>query len=780
MHKVEYSIIPYDKRMYCLYVHVNKINEKKYFGITKEYPRNRWGRGSGYYKSTKFYPAIKKYGWDGFYHIVLLTNLSELEATYLEKSFISLYNTTDRAFGYNTDIGGKLSSVSAAAKRKMVKEKRLKPIICLETKVRYESQADLESIDNKSHSYVREACLSKGSRVHEGKHYLYIEDYIKLNLQEIQDIIDGKLQNHQEVVCMETGEVFWDAAKAGRTLLYGKNSISGKCNHFRERGKDNFAGGFHWAFKEDYDKLTPEEIEKVINLDNFKVVCLETGEIYKNPIEAGAQTGANEGSVRRCCEDTLRQANKFHWMYEKDYKKATKEYIEKMFNKPRKKIESTRIKKVICLETKKVYENISDAAKNTRAQGVTISKSCRLGDGFQSGGLHWMFEEDYLKATPEEIEKRMQERKVISNRAKAVICLETRKEFRHAGEVKGISSSVITSCCLFNSGRSNKLRKKCFSAGGFHWLYKEDYDKFSEKKIQEILNMTKETCKVPKKPSNFSSKTKEIINVSTMKEYVSVKDAAIKTGYSKDSIRDACLKEHHTLFGEIWLYKEMYENLTSEEILQLFENMNKYSYKKVVCLETGEIFKGAAEATQKFPSTSASCIISCCTNSDPNRLTAGGVHWMYYKDYLRATPEEVEAKLKTKQGQKASKAVIKLETKEVFSSIEEASSKTGLSSKTIRYSCTGQCITTPKNGHWMFKSDYDKATPKEIEERLKISMKGKMHNMRKVKCIETGEVFKSITEANEAIGGCKNSSMISKCCKNSQLSYKGYHWEHVS
>lgn len=273
---INYFPVIYSKRTYSVYVHVNKINEKKYFGITKGYIKNRWGAGSGYTSCTKFYVAIKKYGWDNFYHIVIMKNLSEKEALYFEKSYIKIFNTTDRNYGYNTDAGGKISSLSAKAKREMIVNRRMRPIICLETKQKYESQADISSIKGQDHSYVYASCKSRGRRVHGGKHYLYIEDYLKLSSNEIQDIINGKFQNHQEVVCMETGEVFWNATKAGQFLPHGKYSVSNRCNHFRERGKDNFAGGFHWAFKEDYEKLSQNEVERIINSDNFKVVCIET------------------------------------------------------------------------------------------------------------------------------------------------------------------------------------------------------------------------------------------------------------------------------------------------------------------------------------------------------------------------------------------------------------------------------------------------------------------------------------------------------------------------
>lgn len=845
MNEVKYSLIPYDRRTHCLYVHVNKVNGKKYFGITKGYAKSRWGGGSGYYKSTKFYPAIKKYGWDGFYHIIILKNLSKDEALYLEKSYISLYQTTNRDFGYNTDKGGKDTEVSFLVKRRLMKERRVKPIICLETGERFESAYDIEALTSKNHSYVREACLSKGSRVHDGKHYLYIEDYIKLNLQEVQDIIDGKLQNHQEVVCMETGEVFWDATKAGNTLSYGKCSVSNRCNHFRERGKDNFAGGFHWAFKEDYDKLTPKEIEKVINLDNFKVVCLETKKIYENPIIASRNTGADEGCIRKCCQGILRHSKGLHWMYEKNYRNATKEDIEKIYNKPRKEIESCRIKNIVCVETGKIYRTMSDAAKDTGAHVGNISKSCKLGSGYKSGGYHWMFEEDYNKATFEEISGRLKRVKKLSKKAVSVYCIETGISYKTAKYAKEENYKSIVDCCRLNKKDFINNKKAHFTANGLHWfylkdvellkgynkedlfkvevklktekkiicletekvyesvneivmslnckpdtikkacrrkdkyafgchwMYLEDYEKLNKPDVQVIMSQKRRSH-----PLFHSVVTKAVFNITRNKKYKSVFEASQDTGFNVNSIQDACCRRH-ILKNEIWFYTEDVNKIEEKEFKELIEEIKQKRDKRVVCLETKEVFENSKEACKKY-STSASCIISCCTNSDPNRLTAGGVHWMYYKDYLKATPKEIEAKLKTKQGQKVSKAVIKLETKEVFSSIEEASSKTGLSSKTIRYSCTGQWITTPKNGHWMFKSDYDKATPKEVEERLKISMKGKMHNMRKVKCIETGEVFKSIIEANEAIGGCKNSSMISKCCKNSQLSYKGYHWEYVS
>lgn len=91
-------------RYYYLYCHTNKINGKKYIGISLQKPSVRWQNGNGYKGCRKFYCAIQKYGWDNFTHEILLSNLTVEEASEKEKEYIKLFDTVKN--GYNTLDGG--------------------------------------------------------------------------------------------------------------------------------------------------------------------------------------------------------------------------------------------------------------------------------------------------------------------------------------------------------------------------------------------------------------------------------------------------------------------------------------------------------------------------------------------------------------------------------------------------------------------------------------------------------------------------------------------------
>lgn len=90
---------------YTVYEHVAP-NGKRYIGITRQRPEDRWRGGSGYSSQTLFYRAIKKYGWGSFTHNIVASGLSQEDAERMEIALIDKHRSNESSYGYNADMGG--------------------------------------------------------------------------------------------------------------------------------------------------------------------------------------------------------------------------------------------------------------------------------------------------------------------------------------------------------------------------------------------------------------------------------------------------------------------------------------------------------------------------------------------------------------------------------------------------------------------------------------------------------------------------------------------------
>jgi group I intron endonuclease len=93
--------------MFNIYLVINKINDKKYVGITRHPIKKRWREhlsaskaGSKY----KFHKAIRKYGNDNFIVNVIETVNNETDLLTKEIAYIEKYNSFK--CGYNNTLGG--------------------------------------------------------------------------------------------------------------------------------------------------------------------------------------------------------------------------------------------------------------------------------------------------------------------------------------------------------------------------------------------------------------------------------------------------------------------------------------------------------------------------------------------------------------------------------------------------------------------------------------------------------------------------------------------------
>ena len=108
---------------WCVYMHTNTKNGKRYIGISSNVKKRWAGNGSAYYDQV-FGLAIQKHGWNSFSHEIIYDNLSKECACQKERELINKYQTYKKEFGYNISLGGDSGSYGAYDKE----QKRMKAV----------------------------------------------------------------------------------------------------------------------------------------------------------------------------------------------------------------------------------------------------------------------------------------------------------------------------------------------------------------------------------------------------------------------------------------------------------------------------------------------------------------------------------------------------------------------------------------------------------------------------------------------------------------------------
>lgn len=261
-----------NKRKYCVYIHRNKVNGKRYVGVTSMKPEDRWKNGWGYYKQLIFWRAICKYGFDKFEHIVVAEQLSELDAKKLEIELIAKYNTTNRKYGYNvTDGGDHMSPKSYRVGWKHTEESKQKM-----SKAQKGKKCPHVSLRNKVNN-------PKSKMVHQ---YNLNGDYI---------------------------QTFKSTREAERITGISHNRISYCCN-----GKVCTVGGYLWS----YIKTPNLKMRNDFRVKSVAQIDVNTGDVlmnFKTISEAAKFVGVTKTAICNCLKNKTKSAGGFKWMYLENY-----------------------------------------------------------------------------------------------------------------------------------------------------------------------------------------------------------------------------------------------------------------------------------------------------------------------------------------------------------------------------------------------------------------------------------------------------------------------------
>lgn len=279
--------------MYTVYCHTNKTNGKKYFGITQQKCKTRWQGGNGYVDNKYFYSAIKKYGWSGFEHEIIMQGLSKEDACNLEQFLIATHDTTNREKGYNISVGGEFGSLGRKMTESQIEAMRQR------TKNLWNNEEyrrkNVESHKNYVFTDEQRAKISKASKGH-------------TLTEEQRKKISEALRNSEKF-------------KANRKTW-------NKGIKYTPEQKEKFRRVWEYTSDETREKISKsvKELwedsayrEKMVAAHKGKglkrVLCVELNKIFNSLQEAQKETAIDYSGISKCCHGRANTAGGYHWEF---------------------------------------------------------------------------------------------------------------------------------------------------------------------------------------------------------------------------------------------------------------------------------------------------------------------------------------------------------------------------------------------------------------------------------------------------------------------------------
>ena len=447
--------MPQEERNWKLYKYTNKINELVYIGITSRSLEERWQNGHGYRNNQHLDRAIKKYGQEAFDRQILISNLTFEEAAQKEIETIAEYDATNPQKGYNIALGGTAPMWNrhhTEENKKKFSEQRKGannafygkhhdlatlptciPVICLNNLQKFLSISDAaRKMTEQGYSHCSEKGISAvmcekqltagkdnkenplfWEKYDSSKSEEFYNDLYRQRLQEYADYSEEKLYNKtgksrkKKVVDIKTGEIYPGAREVAEIFNTTRGVINGVC-----RGEKNMIYDKIFLYLEDCEKMSPEDVKEEIlkrwmtkNPKGeivYPLVCLNTGEIFPNAVEAKKitdllYTDAISLCAKGKCEygGTSKDKQFLKWAYYDKYAEMSPEEIKRIVNAPVKGHQP-----VLCITTGQKFRDAQSAADYFGLFRTGIQKCCQgkyrtCGEDKNGNRMQWQYLDKY-------------------------------------------------------------------------------------------------------------------------------------------------------------------------------------------------------------------------------------------------------------------------------------------------------------------------------------------------------------------------------------------------
>lgn len=556
------------KRKFKVYVHTNKVNGKKYIGITGREPEDRWANGLGYKSNKHFDGAIQKYGWDNFNHEVLFEFNTVEEAMRKETELILEWKTNDPNLGYNAMINGTIGSYTLgkpANNRRKIK--------CIELNEIFDSVRIAASETGTNRGSITRCCQGSGITAN-GYHWEYVDEELKEKFKsKRKEVLDKEgVSRSRKVRCLETGEIVESNKVLAERYKILPTTVSNKI-----RINQEFKDGTHWEY------IGKKKVGRKVQITrDFVILCVETKKFYRT-IEAAAKlTKTDRNGISFVVKGKNKTAGGYHWKLVpiKDVDINQVEMGNEVYN---------MYKRIICIETGVIYANALEVEKLTGIKADLIHGVCKK-ERETTNNYHW----EYYAGEVDKKElkkKRKQYLKRGNSRCRKVKCKETGEtvtSYKVLMERYSMSDRKITQFIYEGSDFPD----------GRHWKY------VGKKKVRGPI---------------YRKNNQVIKCVETGKIYYNAKAVERATGVKARGVIDVLRQHRKSSRGLHWEYVDI-KDINEDEIIGKFDRN-----KSVLCVETGVVYLSLKEAAKVVNFKASTSIAKACREGN----ISGGYHWKY-------------------------------------------------------------------------------------------------------------------------------------------------------
>lgn len=374
-----------EQHINCIYMYVNKINNKKYVGQTV----NLKERHRRHIKDNKtvFDRAINKYGIENFYVYVLHDNINSIEErNTLEEFYVKKYNTLiNEGYGYNIQKGGNNCEMNELTKKKL-SEGRKGKFKGEENPFYGKSHTDeakqimKEAREKRKHIYQTEEFRQKISEVTKGEKNGM---YGKTHSEETKQKISESLQGHSaKQICQYDNEgkfiKLWASTKeASEQLNLHAPNIT-----YCLKTLVHKTGDCYWRYYVNESSLNPIVISRTkprVAQYNLQGELIKVWESLQKIVET---LGFNRSAIHNNIKRRNKSSHGYVWRYVDE--DETPEKIEKVIYKPH-VLQYDKEGNLV-----KEWETLKQVCENTVYKMSTLN-NCITGKSKTAYGYIWKY-----------------------------------------------------------------------------------------------------------------------------------------------------------------------------------------------------------------------------------------------------------------------------------------------------------------------------------------------------------------------------------------------------